>query len=249
MIEEKEKKPIVRMTREERARAEAKERLDAWIPKTSLGKKVKLKEITDVKQIIEKGMKIRESEIIDRLLPNLTTDFILLGQAHGKFGGGKRRLIKQTQKKTAEGNKPIFTALAVVGNGDGYYGIGIGTARESIPAREKATRNAKLNIKQVVRGCGSWKCTCGKPHSLPFEVKGRSGSVRVVLKPAPKGTGLAIENEMKKLMKAAGYKDIWSKTNGQTRKKMNFVKACVQALDKAVEMKAKPGVKITHGAK
>lgn len=50
---------------------------------------------------------------------------------------GKRRLIKQTQKKTAEGNSPAFTALAVIGNSDGYFGVGRGTAKESIPAKEK----------------------------------------------------------------------------------------------------------------
>ncbi len=249
MEEKKERKPVEEMRREERAKAEAKETPeDTWMPKTALGKKVKLKEITDIKQIIEKGLKIREQEIVDRLLPNLTSDFILLGQAPGKFGGGKRRIIKQTQKKTAEGNKPVFTALGVIGNGDGYYGVGVGTAKESIPARGKSIRNAKLNIRQVARGCGSWKCTCGKPHSLPFEVEGRAGSVRVILKPAPKGTGMAIENEMKKVMKAAGYKDLWSKTFGQTRKKSNFVKACVQALDKAVKMKARPGFKVIYGS-
>ncbi len=249
MTEEERVKPVEEMTREDRAKAEAREApADVWKTKTALGRKVKSKEITDIKQVIDKGLKIREPEIVDELLPNLTVDYVMVGQSHGKFGGGKRRLIRQTQKKTAEGNKPTFTALAVVGNGDGYYGVGTGTAKESIPAREKAVRNAKLSIRQAARGCGSWKCTCGKPHSLPFEVDGRSGSVRVVLKPAPRGTGLVVEKEIKKLMGAAGYEDMWSKTFGQTRKKQNFINACVEALEKAVEIKVKPGFRVVYGS-
>ena len=141
-----------------------KAELEKFIPKTELGKKVKLGEITDIRQIFERKLKIREAEIVDKLLPNMNSEFILIGQSHGKFGGGKRRLIKQTQKKTAEGNKPVFTALAVIGNSNGYFGVSRGTAKESIPAKEKALREAKINLVQIPRGCGSWKCGCGEPH-------------------------------------------------------------------------------------
>ncbi|MEM2874027.1 MAG: 30S ribosomal protein S5 [Candidatus Nanoarchaeia archaeon] len=206
--------------------------------KTELGKKVAAKEITDLKEIFAKGYKIKEAAIVDALVPNLFSDFILIGQARGKFGGGKRRRVKQTQKKTAEGNKPNFSALAIVGNNNGYVGIGKGKAKESIPAQEKALRNAKLNLIEVVRGCGSWKCSCGEPHSLPYEIEGKCGSVRVKLMPAPKGTGLVCENEIKKVLKAAGYKDIWAKTRGQTRHKGNFILATFQALKKGAEIRA-----------
>lgn len=222
--------------------------LDKFIPKTELGRKVKSGEITDIKQIFEQGLKIREAGIVDRLLPNLKSEFILIGQAHGKFGGGKRRLIKQTQKKTAEGNKPVFTALAVIGNGDGYFGVGRGTAKESIPAKEKALREARVNLIQIPRGCGSWKCGCGEPHSLPFEVEGKSGSVSIKLMPAPKGAGLVTDDEIKKILNAAGYKDVWSKSVGQTRKKINFVNAAVNALYTASKIKVKKGTPIKYGA-
>ena len=219
-----------------------------FVPRTELGKKVKSGEITDIRQIFDQGLKIREAEIVDRLLPNLKSDFILIGQSHGKFGGGKRRLIKQTQKKTAEGNKPVFTALAIIGNGDGYFGVGMGTAKESIPAKEKALREAKTNLIQIPRGCGSWKCGCGEPHSLPFKVEGKSGSVQIKLMPAPKGAGLATDDEIKKILSLAGYKDVWSKSVGQTRKKINFVHAAVNALYAASRMKVKPGVPVRYGA-
>src|SRR3989304_9915708 len=144
--------------------------------KTELGKRVASGEITQLKEIFDAGLKIREAAIVDALMPNLYSEFILIGQARGKFGGGKRRLIKQTQKKTAEGNKPNFAALAIVGNSNGYVGMGKGKAKESMPARDKALRNAKLKMLEIVRGCGSWKCGCGEPHSLPFTVEGKSGA-------------------------------------------------------------------------
>jgi len=219
-----------------------------FVPKTELGKKVKAGQITEISQIFEQGLKIREAEIVDKLMPNLKSEFILIGQAHGKFGGGKRRLIKQTQKKTAEGNSPAFTALAVIGNSDGYFGVGRGTAKESIPAKEKALREAKVNLIQIPRGCGSWKCGCGEPHSLPFKVEGKSGSVYVKLMPAPKGAGLVTEDEIKKILRLAGYKDIWSKSIGQTRKKINFVNAVVNALYSASRIKVKAGIPVKYGA-
>jgi small subunit ribosomal protein S5 len=215
--------------------------------KTELGKKVAAGEITSIKEIFDAGLKIREPTIVDALLPNLYSDFILIGQAHGKFGGGKRRLIKQTQKKTAEGNKPTFAALAIVGNMNGYVGIGVGKAKESIPAREEAIRNAKLNLIEVVRGCGSWKCGCGAPHSLPATVESKSGSVIVKLMPAPKGTGLICETEAKKLLRAAGYTDIWTKSWGQTRHKLNFIYAVFDALKKSSSLRTK-NYKVYRGA-
>ena len=110
------------------------------------------------------------TEVIDSLLPDLQKDFLLIGQSRGKFGGGRRRIFKQTQKKTKGGNKPHFTAMAVVGNANGYFGVGSARSKETMPAREGAVRNAKLNIMQIGRGCGAWECACKEPHSIPFKV-------------------------------------------------------------------------------
>ena len=158
---------------------------EGWKPKTSLGKKVKNNEINDIGEILDKGLKILEPEIVDLLLPHLNVDLLLIGQSKGKFGGGQRRVFKQTQKKTCEGNKPKFAAFAVVGNENGYVGVGYGKSRETVPAREKAIRNAKLNIIKIRRGCGSWQCECKEPHTTPYSAKGKCGSVEIVLIPAP----------------------------------------------------------------
>lgn len=210
---------------------------EAWKPKTSLGMKVKNGEVNDIDYILDKRIKILEPEIIDSLLPNLTTDLLMVGQAKGKFGGGQKRVFKQTQKKTQEGNKPKFATFAVIGNEDGYIGVGYGKSKETVPAREKAIRQAKLNIIKIRRGCGNWRCGCGDAHTVPFKVTGKCGSVEMTLIPAPKGTGLKVEKECQKILKFAGIKDVWSRTEGQTRSKLNLLYACFEALQKLMQFK------------
>lgn len=211
--------------------------LDAWKPKTNVGRKVKSNEITDIDEILDAGLKILEPEITDSLLPNMDTDLLMIGQSKGKFGGGARRIFMQTQKKTPEGNKPSFSCFAIVGNKDGYVGAGCGKSKDTVPAREKAIRKAKLNIIKIRRGCGSWQCGCKQPHTIPFAVAGRCGSCRIRLMPAPRGKGLCVEEECAKVLRLAGVKDVWSKTSGQTRVKRNLVKACLEALKNLTKIK------------
>ncbi len=213
--------------------------VEGWKPKTSLGRKVKNGEITSIDPILNSGLRVLEPEIIDALLPDLTEELLMIGQAKGKFGGGQRRTFRQTQKKTAEGNKPSFGTLIVVGNGNGYIGLGYGKSKETVPAREKAIRSAKLNITKVLRGCGSWQCFCKSPHSIPFEVTGKCGSAVIKLMPAPKGTGLRVASECRKLLAAAGIKDAWSRTLGQTRTTINLVEACYLAIKQLTNTKIK----------
>ncbi|MBW3021510.1 30S ribosomal protein S5 [Candidatus Woesearchaeota archaeon] len=211
---------------------------ESWKPKTKLGKKVKEGEITDIDEILNNGLKITEPEIIDMLMPELENDLLLIGQSKGKFGGGQRRVFRQTQKKTCEGNKPKFSTCAIIGNKNGYIGLGYGKSKETVPAREKAFRNAKLNMMKIRRGCGSWECGCGNPHTIPFAVTGKCGSSVIKIMPAPKGTGLKIEKECGKILRMAGIEDIWSKTTGSTTK-VNLIKACLDALKQLTVTKIK----------
>src|SRR3989338_4357760 len=210
-----------------------------WNPKTDLGKKIKEGKIVDMNEILDQGTPIFETEIVDILVPTLESDLLLIGQAKGKFGGGQRRVFRQTQKKTAEGNKPNFGTCVVVGNRDGYIGVGYGKSKETVPARDKAQRNAKLKIQRIRRGCGSWQCGCGESHSIPYAVEGKCGAIKVRLMPAPKGKGLVAQRELQKILKLAGIQDIWTKTYGNTAQTVNLVRACVDALNKLVEMKIK----------
>ncbi len=222
---------------EEREKKETEKRLEEWKPKTELGKLVKAGKLKKIDDIIKKN-RILESEIVDSLL-KLKSDLLTIGQAKGKFGGGKRRVWRQTQKKTKEGNIPTFSCMVVVGNEKGYVGLGYGRAKETLPARAKALRNAKLNIIKIERGCGSFDCICHEKHSIPFKTKGKCGSSKIILFPAPQGTGLVVGDECKKILKLAGIKDVYSKTFGQTKTTFNLAKACVNALKNIDLMKKK----------
>jgi small subunit ribosomal protein S5 len=206
--------------------------LAAWTPKTEAGRKVKSGEIRDINELLDNGVPILEAHIVEILLPGLENDLLYIGQSKGKFGGGQKRVFRQTQKKSPEGNKPSFGVMAVVGNKDGYVGIGYGKGKDTVPAREKSVRDAKLNIIKIKRGCGSWQCNCRTPHSVPFTVEGKCGSAVIRLIPAPKGKGLVVEPNCQKILALAGFKDVWSKTFGQTRNTNNLAMACFSALKK-----------------
>jgi len=209
--------------------------INSWIPKTRVGLLVKEGKLKDIDEVLDK-YKILEAEIVDALIP-VKTDLLSIGQSKGKFGGGKRRVWRQTQKKTQEGNVATFSCLAIVGDENGHVGIGIGKAKETLPAREKALRQAKLNLIRIDRACGSFDCSCTEKHSVPFKVEGKCGSARLILSPAPQGTGLVVGDECKKILKLAGIKDVYGKSFGQTRTTINLAKACMAALQKTMEFR------------
>ncbi|MFT4325877.1 MAG: 30S ribosomal protein S5 [Candidatus Woesearchaeota archaeon] len=210
-----------------------------WVPKTELGQQVLAGSITDIEDVLSKGVKILEQEVVDRLAPDLESDLLLIGQSKGKFGGGQRRAFRQTQKKTREGNKPKFTTFAVVGNKNGLIGVGRGSSKETVPAREKAFRQAKLNLIRIPRGFVAPDLIQGNPHTIPFTVRGKCGSCEVELIPAPRGTGLVVEKECAKILKLAGIKDVYSKSFGKTKTRLNNLKACFDALQKLSKVKVK----------
>ncbi|MFH0808011.1 MAG: 30S ribosomal protein S5 [archaeon] len=222
---------------EDKIAREDKEKLEKWIPKTELGRAVRAGTVSDIDTVLAGGKKIMESEIVDLLIPGLKTDYLFIGQAKGKFGGGKRRPFRQTQKKTKEGSVLTFGVMAVVGDGKGHVGIGYGRASETLPAKEKASRKAKLSIMKIQRGCASFDCSCDEPHSIPVEVEGKCSSVTVKLMPAPQGTGLVVNDELKRILKAVGIKDVYSKCSGKIRTTFNSAKACMAALEKIGEVR------------
>jgi small subunit ribosomal protein S5 len=226
-----EKKPWKRKTKEERRKDEEREKLESWVPITELGRKVKKKEIKNIDEILDNDLKILEPEIVDSLL-KLDSELISIGQSKGKFGGGKRRAWKQTQRKTKEGNVATFSAFAVVGDKKGHIGIGSGRSAETLPSRDKALRKAKLNIFKIDKACTAFDCACTEKHTVLQKVTGKQGSCKVVLIPAPQGTGLVVADELKKILKLAGIKDVYSQTFGKRKTTLNLVKACVNALKK-----------------
>jgi len=227
-VSEEEKETETEEAVEEKTLAE--QILEKWVPRTELGRKVVAGEITDINQILDKGLQIKEPEIVDLLLPDLKHELILIGGRTGKGGGCQRIPIRVTAKVTKSGKRFRYGAFVVVGNEDGIVGIGMAKAKEPRLAIEKALRKAKMNLIKVKRGCGSWECSCGEPHSIPYKTEGKCGSVRVILMPAPKGVGLVCDDESKKLFRLAGIKDIWVKTFGATYTRFSLIRAMFNAL-------------------
>ncbi len=186
-----------------------------WEPKTKLGRLVMEGKINSMSEALKQKLPLKEPEIVDILLPNLEDEVID---------------VRMVQRMTDSGRRPRFGVVAAVGNKDGFVGIGKAKGKEVGPTIRKAIDNAKLNIIEIKRGCGSWECGCGTPHSLPLEVSGKSGSVEVALKPAPRGVGVATGPTAKILLELAGIKDVWGFTSGHTRTTLNYAYAVFDAL-------------------
>ena len=214
----------------EKVSEKEKEALMKWTPRTNLGKDVMKGKVTDINKILEEGIKIKEYEIVDFLIPNLESELIFIGGRPGKGGGIERTPLRISAKMHKSGRRYTSTAFVVVGNKDGIIGVGKGRAKESRRAIDKAIKKAKLSLIKVPRGCGSWECGCGGSHSIPFKTEGKSGSVKVTLMPAPRGIGLAVDDETKKILSLAGVSDVWGNTLGNTGSRINLISAIFDAL-------------------
>ena len=193
-----------------------------WAPRTRLGTMVKSGEITTMSDALNSGLPLREPEIIDILLPEIEDEVID---------------VKMVQRMTDSGRRIKFVITVAVGNKDGFIGLGQAKGKEVGSSIKKAIDNAKLHIIEIRRGCGSWECGCHTPHTVPFSVQGKSGSVEVNFKPAPHGIGLATGDVAKKILQLAGVKDCWAFTKGQTKTIVNYAKAVFNALKRNAEMR------------
>lgn len=201
-----------------------------WKPKTKLGREVFEGKVKSLDDILKDKKRILESEIVDTLAPNIKSELIFIGGRAGKGGGKQRIPVMISAAMHRSGRRFTMNSFVVVGDENGLVGIGKGSAVESRDAIEKALRKAKMGIARIKRGCGSWECDCGGEHSIPYKVKGGSGSVRAIIMPAPKGLGLVADDESKKILRLAGIKDVWMKTYGNTSMRLNLMKAIFNAL-------------------
>ena len=193
-----------------------------WTPKTRLGRLVAEGKITTMSEALKTRLPLREPEIVDILLPDLADEVLD---------------VNMVQRMTDSGRRVRFAITVVVGNYDGFVGLGRLKGKEVGPAIRAAIDVAKLNVIEVKRGCGSWQCGCLTPHSLPFEVIGHSGSVIVTLKPAPRGTGLAVGDIAKSVLRMAGIKDAWGFTKGHTKTTINNSIAAFEALRRTSQLR------------
>ncbi|OIO23665.1 30S ribosomal protein S5 [Candidatus Micrarchaeota archaeon CG1_02_51_15] len=200
----------------------------SWTPRTELGRKVAAGEVTSMKQVLRSGTRVLEPEIVDVLLPDLKEEVLE---------------ITSTQRMTACGRKMQLRAIVVVGNRNGAIAVGVGKGRESRDAVAEAIRDAKKHITIIRLGCGSWECGCGTEHSISQETRGKSGTTKIVIKPAPRGIGIVAGEVARIVLQLVGIKDAWSFAKGRTRNKLSMSQAAINALEKLSHLKkGKDGV-------
>ena len=200
---------------------ESTEDMEHWVPRTRIGKMIQEGKITSIEEVFMGGYQLREPQVVDALLTDLQEEVIN---------------VNLVQKQTDAGEKSRFKAIVAVGNRDGYIGMGFGKASQVRNAIEKAAADARLKIVPLRRGCGSWECGCGKPHSIPFKIEGKCGSVRIDIIPGPRGLGLVASEVAKVILGLAGIKDCWTRTYGSTRTVPSFACAVFDALTKTYRL-------------
>ncbi|MDP2649572.1 MAG: 30S ribosomal protein S5 [bacterium] len=140
--------------------------------------------------------------------------------------------VNRVSKKTKGGNKIGFSALVVVGNKLGKVGVGLGKARDVSSAIRKGSSIAKKHMIKIpiVR------------DSIPLEIRVKLGAAKVMLKPAPKGSGVIAGGAVRSVVEAAGIHNISSKVLG-TKNQASNVYATMKALKNLSDLYARLSVK------
>lgn len=129
--------------------------------------------------------------------------------------------INRVSKTVKGGRRMRFAALMVIGDGKGRFGYGTGKAGEVPDAIKKATEAAKKNLfrVQLVKG-----------GTIAHEIVGEFGACKVLLKPAPEGTGIVAGGPVRAILESAGIRNICSKVYG-SRTPINIIRATVNGLN------------------
>ncbi len=119
--------------------------------------------------------------------------------------------VSRVSKKTKGGNKMGFSVLLVVGDKKGRVGVGLGKAKDVLSAIKKGVKKAKRKLITVPMN----------GTTIPFPIEIKLGASRVMLKPAPKGSGIIAGGPIRSVVDAAGIRDISSKIKGSNNKASN----------------------------
>jgi small subunit ribosomal protein S5 len=129
--------------------------------------------------------------------------------------------VNRVSKKTAGGNRFSFSVLVVVGDKKGRVGVGLGKAPDVTSAVKKGSRKAQKRMISLPLIDGT----------IPHEVRVKFGAAKVLLRPAPEGSGVKAGGAVRSVVEAAGIRNITSKVLG-TKNQATNVYACFEALKK-----------------
>lgn len=133
--------------------------------------------------------------------------------------------INRVSKKTKGGNQIRFSALVVVGDRKGKVGVGLGKAPDVVSAIGKSISYAKKHFIQVPLN----------KTTIPYEVRVKTGGARILLKPAPAGSGIVAGGPVRAVLEVTGIRDVVAKMLG-SRNKASNVYAVIEALQKLNEL-------------
>lgn len=141
--------------------------------------------------------------------------------------------ISRVSKKTKGGNKMGFSVLVVVGDKKGRVGVGLGKATDVMSAMRKGSKKAKRKLIDVPMD----------GQTIPFAISVKKGAGKVMLKPAPKGSGVIAGGPVRAVVEAAGIRDISSKIMGSDNQ-ASSVYATFEALKQIQKIVALKGIKL-----
>lgn len=141
--------------------------------------------------------------------------------------------ISRVSKKTKGGNKMGFSILMVVGDKKGRVGVGLGKATDVLSAMRKGVKKAKKKMIDVPLD----------GTTIPFSITVKKGAGHIMLKPAPKGSGVIAGGPIRAVVEAAGVRDISSKILG-TKNQASNVYATFEALKQIERMVTLKGIKL-----
>ncbi|WGK68916.1 30S ribosomal protein S5 [Candidatus Haliotispira prima] len=128
--------------------------------------------------------------------------------------------VKRISKAVKGGRKMSFSALMVVGDGNGKVGYGLGKANDVAEAIRKSTERAKRSMIRV---------PLSSKHSTPYEIKGKYKKSVILIKPAAPGTGIIAGGSVRAVLEAAGIKDVLAKSLGSNNS-LNMILAALEGL-------------------